>query len=341
MRAGDERNICARRFKLDRARQGLRQTRPFEGRLRRIQRSAGGSLNFLAAAALSALGLIVTPLPRRFELWLGPKLGWLLLRVAPKRRRIAYDNIRRCFPEYGPGECDTLLRDNFEHYGMLALEMLHMFSPIHGHYRRYAESLTVIEGLEHWRAAHAKGKGTILVTGHFANWETSGIIGAHGLPMLMATRQLKPQWVHDKIIASRHSLDSQTVFGKRILPTMIKQLKEGKMVGLMLDQYAPPPMGVPATFFGVTVATQAVVGLLVQRTGAAIVPACQRREKDGKIHLVFEPEIILTPEELEHPSESATALAARIEEFIRATPAQWLWVHRRFKNVVWPEPVAG
>ena len=293
-------------------------------------------LSVLLWLVLTPAGLLASLFSRRFELWFGPRLGRFLLAVDPKRRRIAYDNISRCLPELGPSGWDKLLRENYEHYGILALEMLHQFSPIPGHFRRYADSITVLEGQEHWRKAHDKGKGVVLITGHFANWETAGLIGAHGIPIMMAVRTLKPEWLDRRIVAARTSLDATLASGKRILPAMIKHLKGGGTVGFVLDQYAPPPMGVPAVFFGVKVDTQAAVGLLVSRTGAAIVPGFQRRDEKGMIRVVFQPEIVLSEEVLADPARSTEALVAHVEAWIRSHPAQWLWVHRRFKNVTWP-----
>lgn len=298
-------------------------------------------MNVVAAVGLSLIGALVTFLPRALELRLGPILGRLFMAVDRRRRAIAEENIRRCLPELSARERAKLLRENFEHYGILGLEIFHMFSPFPDHYRKYCERVVRIEGLEHWKKVHDRGNGTIIMTGHFANWEVAGYVGAAGVPVLMATRPLKPKWVLDKITRSRHSLGlGRTAFGKRILPELIKQLKNGGTVGFVLDQYAPPPMGVPATFFGVTVDTQAALGLLVQRTGAGIVTLHQRRDEDGRVRLVFGPEIVLSEAELADASKSATALAAHIERMIRSAPSQWLWVHRRFKNVVWPSPTA-
>lgn len=298
-------------------------------------------MNLVAAFFLSCLGLAATVLPRRFELFAGPLLGRLGLALDRRRREIALENISRCLPELGPEGREELLRKNFEHYGILAFELAHIFSPIPGHYHRYARSITRVEGLEHWRRAHAKGRGTIMMTAHLANWEVMGVVCKHTTEVMMATRRLKPDWVNAKMEASRHGYGGVTAYGKRILPALIKQLKDGKSIGFVMDQYAPPPMGVPARFFGALVDTQAALSLIVQRTGAAIVPCFQRRDAEGIIHLTFEPEIELTPAQLEDPATTATVLAARVEQWIRANPAQWLWSHRRFKNAVWPAEAAG
>lgn len=286
---------------------------------------------------LTGAGLSVSALPRGLELRLGRALGRLALRLDPKRRRIAFDNIRRCLPELGPRGWEKLLRENYEHYGILALELLHMFSPIPGHWRGYALAHTSVEQFDNWRKAHEKHGSSICITAHLANWELMGAAGITGVPMLMATRPLKPQWLHERVVAARKELKVEAAFGRRIVPMLIKHLKAGKSIGFVLDQYAAPPMGVEASFFGVKPHTQAAVGLLASRTGAAVVPVLQRRDARGVVHIVFEPAIELSPEILDDPVRSTEIFVARVEAWIRATPAQWLWAHRRFKNVSWPD----
>lgn len=292
-------------------------------------------LSALIWLPVNALGLVVTFLPRSFELWLGPKLGLLALRVDRKRTAIAYDNIRRCLPELGPEGWKDLLRRNYEHYGLLVLEISHMFSPISGHYRRYVQKNAVAENLDAWRRVDASGRGTIIVTGHFANWELMGVAGLYGIRCMVTGKRLKPEWLNKRVVAARQSLGSRTASGKRILPELLRWIKEGNTSTFILDQYAAPPAGLPARFFGATVDTQGVVGLVVQRTGAPVFTCFQRRGADGKIHAIFE-EVPIDEALAKDPAAVTQLLTDRFEAFIRSNPAQWLWGHRRFKNAVWP-----
>lgn len=284
---------------------------------------------------LNAAALAVGLLPRRLELALGRALGRLALRVDPKRRRIAEENLSRCLPDRPPEARRRLLEANYEHYGVLALELLHMFSPLPGHYRRYARRIAVLEGFEHWKRASDKGKGLIFASCHLGNWEMMVAMGAlHGIPLTMVTRHLKPEWLHRRVERARLSVAVKAAYQPRTLPTLMRALRNGESVGFVIDQYAPPPMGVPARFFGATVDTLGAVGPLAQRTGAAVVPVSTRRDEDGIVHVVIEPELDLG-EALADQRRSTQALADRVEAWIRACPEQWLWVHRRFKNAAW------
>lgn len=289
---------------------------------------------------LFAAGSAATVTPRALELLAGPLLGRLVLSLDRKRRAIAYDNIRRCLPELGPRGWSRLLRENFEHYGVLFFELLHMFSPLPGHYRRYAEATASLEGLDHWTRASAKGKGVLLVSAHLANWELMAGVGAmNGVPLTIMTRRLKPAWLHRKMIAARRSVEFGCLFdADNPAREILRALRRGESVGFVMDQYAPPPSGVRTPFFGIEVDTLSAVGAFARRTGAAIIPVYQRRDASGKVRVVLEPELDLA--EARADVAACTALlAARTERWIRREPAQWLWAHRRFKNAARPAEV--
>jgi lauroyl/myristoyl acyltransferase len=101
---------------------------------------------------INAVGLFVSLLPRRLELFLGHALGRGLLGLGGSRVRVARENLVHCYPSMDEGGRESLLRRQFEHLGILALELLHLFSPIPGHYRRYLARIGRLEGMGNWRA---------------------------------------------------------------------------------------------------------------------------------------------------------------------------------------------
>jgi len=271
-------------------------------------------------------------MPRGLELMVGPILGRGLFLVS-RRRSVARENLLRCFPEWGPSKIDHVLKKNYEHYGILVFELLHLFSPIPGHYLRYVKRNTHVMGLENWRAAHAKGKGVLFVASHLANWELMVSGGAlAGIPITMVTKHLKPEWLHRKIEKSRNSTGVRAAYEPRTLPIIMRALRAGESVGFVLDQYAGPPIGIKVPFFGVSVGTLAAVGTLSNRTGALVVTAKTFRDTDGRINICMNPALDLG--ELAQDEVRTTALLAKmVENWIREFPDQWLWIHRRFKNI--------
>ncbi|HXT02449.1 MAG TPA: hypothetical protein VN915_17380, partial [Elusimicrobiota bacterium] len=213
-------------------------------------------LALLLRIPLHGLGLLVAALPRSLELSLGRLLGRAACAVDPKRRGIAHDNIRRCLPELGPAGWDELVRENYEHYGILFLELLHIFTPIAGHWPAYVRGVTRLTGLENWRAADAKGRGVLFCSAHLANWEFMAAAGAQaGVPITIVTRHLKPEWLDEWMRRTRLSAGVAAFYQPRTMPGVLRGLRDAKSVGFVMDQYMPPPMGKKLRFFGVEVDT--------------------------------------------------------------------------------------
>ncbi len=293
-------------------------------------------LSFFLRLVLGSAGTAVTFLPRGIELRLGRAIGALLLRFDRIRRPIATENMRRCLPELTPAERAVLLKENFAHYGTLALEILHLFSPFPSHYPSYVRKNFKLHGFERWKEAHGRGRGVLFISAHLANWELmiAGSAQQGARPLSIVTRHLKPEWLNRKIVGARESCGARSAYGSRIMGIVAKALKNGESVGFVLDQYEASQAAVSARFFGATVPTLGIVGVLALRFQPAVIPIRQERGADGIVHVTMEPEIDYAA--LPQTPESITqTLVSRVEGWIRARPAEWLWAHRRFKNAVW------
>lgn len=292
-------------------------------------------------AALNLAGLAAAALPRPVELALGALLGRAALRVDRRRRRVAEENIRHCLPGLSAAERDDLLRRNFEHYGRLVLELLHIFCPLPGHWQRWTARHTKLVAREKWAAALAGGKGVIYFSAHVGNWEMAIAVGGlKGFPAVMVTRRLTPDWLMRRMEATRLSTRLGAAYQPRTMPILLKTLKSGGSVGFMADQYIPPPGGATAPLFGVPVHTLAMLGPLAHRTGAVLAPLYTHRDEDGAVVLeIGDP--LERGDWMADPAESAKRVNAALEVMIRRHPEQWLWGHRRFKNAVWPDGSAA
>lgn len=287
-------------------------------------------LALLLRVPLHGTGLFVSALPRSWEMALGAFLGRLALRFPTRHARVARENLARCFPELSEDARRALLKENYEHYGRMVLELAHMFAPIDGHFRAYVQRNVAIEGYEHWEKAKARGKGVLFLGSHIANWEFAASIGAiKDMPVTIVTRKLKPQWLHDWMERTRLSVGVRATYQPRTIPTVMKALRDNGGVVFVMDQFMSPPMGEPMRLFGYSVHTLAAIAPLARRTGATILPVLPRREPDGRVRIIIEPEIALSDDD----KADNQRLATRVEEWMRAVPGQALWAHRRFKDV--------
>ena len=285
---------------------------------------------------LFVLGSGVACLPRALEIRLGAALGRLVLACGGFKRKTAEENLRHCFPELGAAERLLLLRRNYGHYGILFFEFLHFFTPWEGHFRRYAERISRLEGYDNWKKAHDRGNGVLFVASHVGFWEMLAAAGGlAGMEPVVVTTVIKPPWLHEAITACRRSTGVRHAFHPGSARTVMQALRDGLSVAFMNDQYAPPPMGMPVTFFGVKVNTLAAIAPLARRTEAAVLPVSSFRGEDGIVRVVIEPELELG-ETLDDTEATTQLLAAKVESWVRLHPEQWLWIHRRFKNVTWP-----
>lgn len=283
---------------------------------------------------LTALGLFATAMPRRVELAVGRALGRFALRFRLFKVGTCEKNMAICFPEKTEAERAALLTRNFEHYGVLLFEYAHFFSPIPGHYARYAKSISRLENRGYWEAASKKGSGVLFFSAHMGFWEMSAArAGLEGIQPTVVTTVVQPPWLHAALSGGRSSAGVAHAYHPGSMPTILRALRKGGSVAFMNDQYARPPMGLPVVFFNRRVDTLAAVGPLARRTGAAVLPVCVRRDADGVNVVTIEPEFDLSPAG-EDPVAQTQLIAAHVEGWVRRDPEQWLWLHRRFKNDV-------
>ena len=191
-------------------------------------------------------------------------------------------------------------------------------------------------GLEHFRAAEAKGSGVLLLTGHLGNWELGAL--AHGAvvgPISVMVRPIANPLV-DRIVEARRSAHGNRVMAKRkSAREVLKALSAGGTVGILADQNALPEDAVFVEFFGMPAAAHKGFAQLALRSGAAVVPAFARWDPVSRRHVVeYGPEIeIVRSGVAERDIEINTQRFQRaLEEQVRANPDQWLWIHRRWKT---------
>jgi KDO2-lipid IV(A) lauroyltransferase len=266
-----------------------------------------------------------------------PFAGKVLYHLLPLRRRVILDNLRRV---YG---------DTLDEAGIVALAQAHYghLRKLFGEFLRYRwlsqerqQALVRIENLEAFVAAYEQGKGVLLLTGHFGNWEVATVAGIGGFPQMrgrfhFVRRALKPEWF-DRLITRRFQKAGFGVLPKRgSLDLMLDRLAQGDAIVFAFDQHANPPDGIAVDFFGAPAWTFKSLAIIALATGAPVVPATSWREADGRHVLRFEAPIPT----VDHASTSEAirlttrAYNAALELLVLRRPEQWYWVHRRWKNV--------
>jgi KDO2-lipid IV(A) lauroyltransferase len=195
-----------------------------------------------------------------------------------------------------------------------------------------------VENKESPIRAHAQGKGLLLLTGHFGNWEVATVGGISQFPQYrglfhFVRRPLKPALLNQFVTYRFRRAGFGTLPKRGSLDRILQLLSQGAIVVYVFDQHAYPPEGIPVEFLGHTAGTFKSLAILALSTGAPVVPACSWREPDGSHVLHFEDP--LEPIDCEDTTEAirrnTRAYNAALERMLLRHPEQWIWLHRRWK----------
>ena len=266
-----------------------------------------------------------------------PLSGRLLYRLVPFRREVIRANLQRVYGEaLDDAGITALAQAHYAHLWQLMGEFLKFrwLSPA------AIKALVRVENLDAFVKAQAQGKGILVLTGHFGNWEVATIAGIGNYPEVQGRfhfvrRPVKPPWL-ERIVTRRFNQAGFGVFPKRgSLDAMLEKLEQGDAIVFPFDQHAQPPDGIESEFFGHPAWTFKSLAIIALATGAPVLPATSWREPDGRHVLRFED--ALSPIEHENTGEAirinTRAYNAKLEELVLRRPEQWYWMHRRWKKV--------
>lgn len=275
------------------------------------------------------LGLmkLMVALPFRWQLVIGGQTGRWLGKFARRRRRIAAINLELCFPELSPTQRATLLEAHFAALGMGLFETaLAWWAP-----DARLKELVRVEGMEHLEQALARGKGVILLTGHFTTLELGARFMTLRQPFHAMYRPHKNRFYE---IAQRHQREWRCKLPplpRDDLRGLLRAFKRGRAVWYAPDQNLGARNSVFVPFFGVTACTITATSRLAALSGAAVVPYFPKRLPGAAGY-----EVVILPALADFPSADVETDTRRInqllEQHVRQAPEQYLWVHRRFKT---------
>ena len=274
---------------------------------------------------LVAIAWLVARLPLHGIQYLGEKIGNLFMRLGRSRRQIAQTNIGLCFPELDPGEQDKLVRGVFQQVSIGALETMVAWLNPHKDLRTRFN----IVGREHVMAAHAKGRGVILIGGHYAVIDTiSQALGDFGFIDVMYRFNKNPVWEWLQVSGRKHYFDG--VIEREDTRQALRRLKKGRAIWYAADQDYGAKHSVFADFFGIPAATITATQRFAKLNNSPVLTISQIRNADMTWTITFSAELT------DYPSGDDQADAQRVnkllEDEIRKHPDQYLWLHKRFKT---------
>ncbi|MCG6203024.1 lipid A biosynthesis lauroyl acyltransferase [Rhodopseudomonas sp. HC1] len=258
------------------------------------------------------------------------KLGPLL-----PEQRIGRDNLTAAFPEKSVDEIETILAGVWDNLGRSGAEFAHLdsvwdYDPDHPERSRIEVTPRSLELFEQLRS---DGKPALIFASHLGNWELPAVAAvAHGLDTAVLYRRPNIE-AADRIVEEIRSVKmGQLIAAGRTAPFKLAQaLQEGKHVGMLIDQHFSN--GVDVTFFGRTCKANPMLARLLRQIDCPVHGARVIRMPDGKFRAELTEEIQPVRDatgqiDIQGTMQTVTAV---IEGWIRETPEQWLWLHRRWR----------
>jgi KDO2-lipid IV(A) lauroyltransferase len=287
-------------------------------------------LYFIQYLMFLVLFMPVAVLPYGISLRLGRALGSLGYYLAHRRREFALQNIRNVMDKgiiEWPGGAEAMAKELFRNLGQWFVEIVKILFGFGGN----LVDRVRVEGLGNLRNASAEGRGILVVTAHMGNWELMVMSLTEKLGRTMhgvAKKQNNP-YINDFIVKARQKYGTRILYKEGVLRKFISILREGGTVGMMLDQHVSANMGFRMDFLGFPAWVSRTPATIARKTGAALIPLFLHYDKKEKAHILTILPEVPSGEDME---KTTAELNSRVEEFVKHSPAQWLWIHRRWKN---------
>jgi KDO2-lipid IV(A) lauroyltransferase len=279
----------------------------------------------------SILTKYIVRIPQRHILIMGRLFGIFLYYFDAPQRRIVRRNLKFAFPELSRNKIQDLSKRFFQHFGIAILEILQMSCST------CAEMLknVHVEGDEIVIEALAKQKGAIVVSAHLGNWEVALQYCPCYLqrPLTGVAKRMRNTVLDRLVHKLRTRFGNKIIYKKGALPEMTQTLRQGQILGLLMD-ISRRFDGVEVQFFGRRATATPAAAMLALRCKSPVIPVFCHRNPRGELVIKAEPPLqIKRTGNLRSDLQTNTQLITdSVERAVRKNPEQWNWVLKRWKE---------
>jgi KDO2-lipid IV(A) lauroyltransferase len=255
---------------------------------------------------------------------LGALFGWVTYLSSGRYSARMRENLQKAGLARSESEMRRLLHTNIREMGKGVMELPWVWRRP---FEKVVASVKQCPGWEHFEAAHAQGKGVIVLTPHIGCFEVIGLYIAARLPMTCMYRRPRWEFLDTLMHAGRErgqmKLAPTDLGGVRQL---LKALKRGQVIGVLPDQVPGNGEGEWVPFFGRPAYTMTLIGRLIESSGAAVVMCHSERLPRGKGYALH-----FSPLSFDTATSVPGQMNAALEAVIRNHPEQYLWSYNRYK----------
>lgn len=279
---------------------------------------------------LTHLGLIPARLMGHLPLNLSRRLmrilAPLIQKLMARRRVIVERNLELCFPDWPEAKRADIEREHFVQLAEAVAETAFCWC----HRRKLEDRHGEVVGLEHLKAAGSEGQGVLLVTGHTTCLELGARLFAERVRARGVYRALRNP-VLNRFQNQGRGRYSPGMIERRKLKTMVRHLRAGEVVWYAPDQDFGPERSEFVPFFGVSTATTRGMLDLARLGRACVIPMYPSKDPDsGRVTVHILPALENVPSD--DPMADLSQYNRFLEQQIQSQPAQYWWLHRRFKS---------
>lgn len=288
---------------------------------------------YFNAYLIISIGFITNNFSSGLRVSTGKLIGNILMILSKKRRKITFDNISNAFPELNNIEINVILKHSYQNLGITLIELLYIKKLSNEELKNYIE----YENIELIEELLSRGKGLLLLSGHYGNWEylaySAGIFTGKQLNVIVKNQKNK---ILNKILNQYRSKS-----GNNLIPMnkaaleIIRVIKNKGMVALLADQSASKNKDIFVDFFGRPAITYEAPAKLALKFEIPIIMGFAERQSNNKYKVkLFE----IKYEDIKNSENAIELLTQRhvslLEKQIRKNPNQWAWQHKRWKHTI-------
>lgn len=250
----------------------------------------------------------------------------------PVRKKTAVENLKLAFPGISSSEINKTVKGCYVNVMTVIAEFFYLNKSS----SKKLSELLKMENPELITQKLKQGRGLILISGHFGNWELTAIGASRlaGIPFNVIVKEQTNKRVNDAINSIRSSGGNKLIDMRNSLREILSALKSNGIVAMLGDQAAPKE-NVKVDFFVKDVPTFEGTARIAIKTGAAVLFGVSTRNSDGTYNVKLHE--IDTSEYSDNSEENIRELTQKhtdlLMEYIKERPDHWLWFHRRFKNI--------
>ncbi len=285
----------------------------------------------LVAKSLLTLGRLSQGLSVRGRRGLGRRLGDAMMVASAKRRAITDDNVHHAFPDLTNSNRGVIVRDAYRNLGIVLAEVL----AIPALTREQIASSITFGNIGVLRNRVETRKPTILVSGHFGNWEYLALAAGIQLDtsITIVVHPQRNRYVANLLNSYRTRFGNTVVSMHDAARTLVRTISEGGTIAFLVDQHADPARDAWIDFFGRPTPTYEAPAALALRYNVPIITGFAERLEDGTYAAPLQQ---IPMDDLENTPAGIRTLTERhvrlLEAAIRNHPGLWSWQHRRWRD---------